>query len=59
MSNRTRGLVLTAGGALLALISLTADAIGLGAHPAFGWKQILGVVVGVVIAVSGLRDVRG
>ena len=59
MSNKTRGLVLIAGGGLLALISLTADAIGMGAYPAFGWKQIVGVIVGVVIAVSGLRDVRG
>ncbi len=58
MSNRTRGLVLIAAGALLVLVAVSADAIGLGGHPGFGWKQILGTVVGVAVAVVGLRDLR-
>ena len=58
MSNRTLGLVLVIGGVLLALVSLGADPAGLGRHPDFGWKQILGTVIGTVIAVAGLRDLR-
>ena len=58
MSNRTLGLVLVVGGLLLALLSLGADALGLGDHPSFGWKQILGTVVGAAVAVAGFRDLR-
>lgn len=58
MSNRNLGLVLVVGGLLLALISLGADPVGLGRHPDFGWKQILGTVIGTLIAVAGLRDLR-
>ncbi len=58
MSNRSRGLVLIAAGVVLALIGLGADALGLGGHPGFGWKQILGTVVGVAVAVMGLRGLR-
>ena len=58
MSNKTRGLVLTVAGALLALIAVAADALGLGAFPGFGWKQIVGTLVGVAVAVAGLRDLR-
>jgi len=58
MSNRTRGFVLIAVGALLALIAVGADALGLGGHPGFGWKQILGTVVGFAVAGFGLRDLR-
>jgi hypothetical protein len=36
-------------GVLLALISIFADQIGLGATPGFGWKQTLGLVIGVVL----------
>jgi uncharacterized membrane protein len=42
------GLVLAVG-ALLALISILADKIGLGATPGFGWKQTLGLVIGIVL----------
>ncbi len=58
MSTRTRGLVLIATGALLALVAVAADALGLGGHPSFGWKQILGTLVGVGVAVMGLLDLR-
>ena len=45
-------------GVLLFLVSLTADAIGLGPSPGLGWKQILGAVVGVVIAAVGMMRMR-
>jgi uncharacterized membrane protein len=39
-------------GIVLALVSLLADPIGIGSA-GFGWKQITGVVIGVVLAVIG------
>jgi hypothetical protein len=54
MSNKkTIGIVLLVVGAVLLIGSLTADVIGVGSSPAFGYKQIIGVVVGVVVAVVG------
>lgn len=42
-------------GILIVLVSLFADAAGLGTSPRdyFGWKQVLGVVVGLAIAGYG------
>jgi protein-S-isoprenylcysteine O-methyltransferase Ste14 len=40
-------------GALLVLISLFADQMGLGRSPGFGWRQTLGVVVGVLVILAG------
>ncbi len=46
-------------GALLALVSAFADQIGLGAaHSGFGWKQLLGVVLGIIILVAGIILLR-
>jgi len=46
-------------GALLALVSAFADQIGLGAaHSNFGWKQLLGVVLGIIILVAGIILLR-
>ena len=58
MANKTRGLALITAGVLLALVSLAADALGLGGHPGIGWKQILGIVAGIGVAVMGLGDLR-
>ena len=41
-------------GIVLALVSLFADAIGVGGEPGFGWKQTLGLVVGVGLVALGL-----
>jgi hypothetical protein len=41
-------------GALLVLIALFADLLGLGGHSGFGWRQALGLVIGAVVILAGL-----
>ena len=54
MSERTFGLILAAGGAALVLLALLADPIGIGGQEGtFGWKQWVGVAVGVVSIAAG------
>jgi uncharacterized membrane protein len=45
-------------GVILALVSLLADPIGLGGEPRFGWKQWLGLVSGIVVAIVGAWQYR-
>ncbi len=46
-------------GTALGIVSLTADLLGLGGFPGFGWKQALGTAVALVLIVgSALRIVR-
>ncbi len=45
-------------GVVVGLISLFADPLGLGGEPGFGWKQTLGLVVGVALVVVGLLQRR-
>lgn len=46
-------------GALLAVVSALADFVGLGAPTStFGWKQLLGVVLGIVIVAAGVVLLR-
>lgn len=45
-------------GVLLALISIFADQLGLGAMPIFGWKQTLGLVIGVVLILLAVWRLR-
>ena len=40
-------------GILVAFASLFADALGLGGSPTFGWKQVLGLVVGLALVAYG------
>jgi len=53
MSNPVFAWVVIVVGALLVLISLFADQMGLGRSPGFGWRQILGVVVGALVILAG------
>lgn len=46
-------LVVTVLGIVLFLVSAVADAIGIGGSQGFGRNQIIGTVVGVIVAVSG------
>lgn len=51
---KTIGIVLFGVGAVILILSLAADPIGIGGSPGFGWKQILGALVGAVLTVVGL-----
>ena len=50
--------VLLAIGVLLFFVSLTADAFGIGEGTAIGWKQMAGVVVGLIIAGIGAAQLK-
>ena len=59
MSKRMISLVFFWGGVALQIISLNADMLGIGEGRMFGWKQWIGVAVGLVMLVCaywlGLR----
>ena len=52
-NQKTIGIVLLVVGAVLLIGSLAADAIGIGGVAGFGYKQIIGAVIGVIAAVVG------
>ena len=55
MSKRTLGIVLIIVGVLIVLASLLADTIGIGSQPSvFGWRQILGAVIGAAVGIAGV-----
>ena len=58
MMPRGSALVMVVVGVLLALVSVFADALGVGGEPGFGYKQAAGLVVGVALAVVGFRRRR-
>ncbi|KDA54192.1 hypothetical protein EG19_01090 [Thermoanaerobaculum aquaticum] len=55
MASKSPAALLFAVGLLLALLAAFADPLGLGGAPGFGWKQGLGVAVGLALAVVGWR----
>ncbi len=48
------GIVLFGVGAVILILSLAADPIGIGGSPGFGWKQIFGALAGALLTVVGL-----
>jgi hypothetical protein len=54
MTTRAWGILLALAGAALLVVSAFADPIGIGGTDEFGWKQIAGSVVGVVLLVGGV-----
>ncbi len=54
MTNRTISSVLIIGGALLLIVSLIADLIGLGSYPGLNWAQLTGAAVGLVVLIVGV-----
>ena len=51
---KASGVFLLILGAALLIVSLLADVIGIGAHPGFGYRQIIGVVLGVIAVIRGI-----
>jgi hypothetical protein len=58
MAVRSRSVALVVIGVALALISVLADMVGVGSGLGFGWKQIVGTALGVVIAGAGVWGLR-
>ncbi len=54
MNNRTMSIVLLAVGAVLLIVSLTADVTRIGVAPGFGYKQIIGSIAGIIGVVVGI-----
>lgn len=54
MDKKMIGTGLAVTGILILLVSLTADITGLGAHPGFGWKQMIGTAMGLIDLAGGL-----
>ena len=54
MDRRLVAWIVVVAGAVLLVLSVLADSIGLGGEDGFGWKQTTGVVVGAVVLVGGL-----
>lgn len=50
---RTIGLVLLIVGIVVLIISVAADAIGLGGSTGFGYNQMAGTAVGAIVAIVG------
>ena len=46
-------------GTLLGIVSLLADVLRIGGFAGFGWKQVLGTAVGVVVILVGAYGVLG
>ena len=54
MSSKSIGFVLMVGGAILLVLSLIADLIGLGSYPGLNWAQLTGAAVGLVVLIVGI-----
>jgi len=52
---KTAGIVLLAFGALILILSLALDRIGIGRTPGFGSVQIGGAIVGAIVTIVGAR----
>ena len=53
MNNKTSTIVLLVVGALILLVSIFADSIGLGEEPGLGFQQTIGVIFGAVVLALG------
>ncbi len=53
-SKKLAGIVLLVVGLVVLILALAADVFGIGGSPGFGRYQIVGAVVGAIVAVVGL-----
>ena len=53
MSKKNISIILMIGGAVLLILSLAADSVGIGSYPGFHGAQIAGAVIGLVVLVFG------
>ena len=54
MSNRTMAYLIIVLGAVVLIISLAADSLGIGGAPGIGWKQLTGAGVGLIVMIYGI-----
>ena len=54
MSKRMLGVVFIILGVIVLIISLAADALGIGTVTGIGWKQILAAIIGALVALLGV-----
>ena len=53
MSRRALGLIIGGIGIAVTVVAVLADPIGVGGSDDFGWKQLVGVVVGIAMVAWG------
>lgn len=58
MSKKTISLVAIVAGAIITLVSLLADYIGIGSYPGINYAQLAGAGVGLVIVLVGIFLLR-
>lgn len=58
MTRRQIGIAALAVGIVVALVSVLADPLGYGVSTGFGWKQVVGLIVGLALIVWGAIEVR-
>ena len=54
MSKKTIGYIVIVLGIAVLVVSLSADALGIGSAPGIGWRQLTGAAVGLLVALGGL-----
>ena len=54
MTTRAWGILFAVAGAALLVVSVLADPIGVGGTDEFGWKQVAGSIVGVILLLGGV-----
>ena len=53
MSKKTMGISLIVVGVIVLLLSILADVFGIGATASFGYRQIIGSILGLILVVIG------
>ena len=55
---KASGIFLLVLGVVLLIVSLLADVIGVGANRGFGYRQIIGIVLGVIAIIRGIFVIK-